>query len=349
MSGPKPLPKMLFEEDYARRLEQERDAAAFAEGRDVPEIVVNGRRPSGEPVKSGKGFLERIDDLFDTNLSGMNPHRTSAARQGPSDQGPVDWKMAHYDLGPAPGLAETYSYGGRSYPSFEAAQAAHPDMPLIGNPPGAASEYAARRDKAFLDSIGSGALGLGPMSYVMGGSPETIQASTQFDEALGGLMAGTAMRPSIRQRFESFVDKRPVESFLRYRWPPLANRLSSSRGDLPVGRGEYGVQDIATASRELGHEVGYFRNRATQQRYLRDLGPQMGEVPFNSRLILHTHPGETHISVKPSDSDRIALDNLGQRSSVIVNERGDKAIRYHRNPRDDGRIGEYRYGTWRFK
>ncbi|ABQ70788.1 hypothetical protein Swit_4450 [Rhizorhabdus wittichii RW1] len=232
MSGPKSLPKMLFEEDYARRLEQERDAAAFAEGRDVPEIVVNGRRPSGEPVKSGKGFLERIDDLFDTNLSGMNPHRTSAARQGPSDQGPVDWKMARYDLGPAPGLAETYSYGGRSYPSFEAAQAAHPDMPLIGNPPSVASEYAARRDKAFLDSIGSGALGLGPMSYVMGGSPETIQASTQFDEALGGLAAGTGFRPASRTRLPLPNAEAPMREFKK--WPSNNGFLYSLKGEIPV-------------------------------------------------------------------------------------------------------------------
>jgi hypothetical protein len=65
-------------------------------------------------------------------------------------------------------------------------------VPQFRNPPSAKYEYEARRGKAFLDSIGADALGLGPMSYVMGGLPDAAQARKQFDKALDGLAAGMA-------------------------------------------------------------------------------------------------------------------------------------------------------------
>jgi hypothetical protein len=71
---------------------------------------------------------------------------------------------------------------------------------------------------------------------------------------------------------------------------------------------------------------------------VRELGRVNGQVPENSRLILHAQPGETPISVIPSADDRIALEALRQRSSVIINETGEFSIRFGRSPATDGSI-----------
>lgn len=118
----------------------------------------------------------------------------------------------------------------------------------------------------------------------------------------------------------------------------LLNQIREAGGTLPVVRGQVTVQDIAAASKAGGNEVAYFRDRATGQLYLRELGPQMGEIPTNSRLILHTQPGEGFLAVQPSSADRAALTLLNQRSSVIVNSEGTFAIRFRPLNTWDGNI-----------
>jgi hypothetical protein len=118
----------------------------------------------------------------------------------------------------------------------------------------------------------------------------------------------------------------------------LLNQIREAGGTLPVVRGQVTVQDIAAASRAGGNEVAYFRDRATGQLYLRELGPQMGKIPTNSRLILHTQPGEGFLAVQPSSADRAALTLLNQRSSVIVNSEGTFAIRFRPLNTGDGNI-----------
>ena len=132
---------------------------------------------------------------------------------------------------PRPHPAQMYSYGKRDYASVEDARRANPDMPVISNPPSAESEYQVRRDRAFIDSIGSGALGLGPMAYVMGGGPDAIQASTQVDEALGNLAGANALRPA-RVKYPTINPTTPRTQFKE--WPEnhgftysLSNKLRS--------------------------------------------------------------------------------------------------------------------------
>lgn len=97
--------------------------------------------------------------------------------------------------------AELYSYGGRCYPSFEAAKAAHPEMPRINNPsnrrdPG---ERAARLSNAMgysktapdmfgaLAEAGGGAVGkraFAPLGHVLDavGAGSTLTSSLQRGE-----------------------------------------------------------------------------------------------------------------------------------------------------------------------
>lgn len=127
--------------------------------------------------------------------------------------------------------AETYSDGRRNFSSFEAAKAANPDMPLIRKAPSAESEYAAQRDRAFLSSIGSGGFGFGPISYVLGGGPDTIQAAGQLDTALGGLSTGFGLRPAgrpILPRPKAEMAEREVK-----KWPENNGFLYSLKGELP--------------------------------------------------------------------------------------------------------------------
>ena len=81
-------------------------------------------------------------------------------------------------------------------------------------------------------------------------------------------------------------------------------------------------------SRASGHEFVIFRERATGQLFVRELGPAMGQVPPHSRLIIHSQPGEGPLAVQPSLPDRQALIELGQRSSVIINSEGTFSIRF---------------------
>lgn len=100
------------------------------------------------------------------------------------------------------------------------------------------------------------------------------------------------------------------------------NRIRESGGTLNISRGEVSVQDLAALSRASGNEMAIFRDRATGQLKIRELGPQMGEIPENVRLIIHSQPGLGPMSVLPSAADRAALVQLNQRSSIIINSDG---------------------------
>lgn len=251
----------------------------------------------------------------------------------------------------APHPAQVYSYGNRDYASFADAEKANPNMAQISNPQSGedlCKGYEMERGRAFVNSIGTGAVGLGPIAYNLGASPEAIQASGQFDEALGGLGAGIATRVSGR-RAPFPAAQRPSESALQsYRLPGLEGRMVDRRSDLPVGRGEIDAQDIARASKILDKEMAYYRDRATGQRYLRKMGQQMGEYPYDSRLIMHTQPGDDYFSVMPSELDRIALEKSRQKSSTIVNSEGNWGMRFRPDRRFDEPIREYRNGKWVF-
>jgi hypothetical protein len=118
----------------------------------------------------------------------------------------------------------------------------------------------------------------------------------------------------------------------------LLNQVREAGGTLSVGRGQVNVRSIAEASRAGGNEMAFFRDRATGKLFLKELGPQMGEIPLNSRLIMHTQPGSNFMSVMPSVADRAALSTLGQRSSVIVNSDATFGLRFRPNNAGDGTI-----------
>jgi len=96
---------------------------------------------------------------------------------------------------------ENFSYNGRDYVSMAAAEAG--GMPVIRSGPSAYDVYQSQRDKAFIDSIGEGGLGLGPIVYAVGGDPDTIRLSNQLDVAIGGLAVGGALRPGSSVRFSA--------------------------------------------------------------------------------------------------------------------------------------------------
>ena len=109
-------------------------------------------------------------------------------------------------------------------------------------------------------------------------------------------------------------------------------------GTLPISRGLISSQEIAALSRVTGNEFALFRNRETGQRFIRELGPTGGEVPANSRLILHSQPDSTATSVIPSSLDRSALEVFGQWSSVIINAAGTFSMRFGRTSVADNPI-----------
>lgn len=89
---------------------------------------------------------------------------------------------------------QVYSYGGRDYASFEDAKRANPDMPLVNSPPSVEQEDRAKARKAFLDSIGAGPFGLGPIVYDLGGGADAINSGVELDKAVGGLIRGGGAR-----------------------------------------------------------------------------------------------------------------------------------------------------------
>ncbi|MBD8679368.1 hypothetical protein [Sphingomonas sp. CFBP 13720] len=124
-----------------------------------------------------------------------------------------------------PNAWQGFHYAGRDYRSAAEAQAF--GMPVLVDALSPRREYEARRDAAFLASIGSGPLGLGPIAYVLGSGPERINASGSLDVALGGLMQGVALRPVGR-----------------------TTQLSTSRPELePLSRSSVGTDGISSASR----------------------------------------------------------------------------------------------------
>lgn len=118
----------------------------------------------------------------------------------------------------------------------------------------------------------------------------------------------------------------------------LVNQIRESGGTLAIQRGQVTAQELAAASRATGNEFTIYRDRATNQLFVRELGTIGGEVPLNSRLIIHSQPGTTAISVIPSPADRAALQALDQRSSVIINETGEFGLRFGRTPKTDNSI-----------
>lgn len=80
---------------------------------------------------------------------------------------------------------------------------------------------------------------------------------------------------------------------------PLLHRLRRAGKTLPIRRGEVSAQDLAAPHRATGHEMAIFRDRATGQLYLGELGPAMGDIPDNSRLIIHSHPTGTIEKITP--------------------------------------------------
>lgn len=122
--------------------------------------------------------------------------------------------------------------------------------------------------------------------------------------------------------------------------PPLLSALRQAGGELSVGRGQISVQQMAALTRTTGNEFALVRYTGAANRTLIECGPIGGGVPQNARLIVHTHPGTSALSVRPSLNDRRAITAIGQRSSVIVNESGTHALRFGRTNALDNEIVE---------
>jgi len=110
----------------------------------------------------------------------------------------------------------------------------------------------------------------------------------------------------------------------------LLSAVRSSGGRVRVQRGDIVPKDLAALTRSTGNEFALYRNRGTGSLYLAELGPVGGAVPTGSRLIMHSHPGKGPLALRPSPQDRAALELLGQRSSLIVDESGTFVIRFGR-------------------
>lgn len=110
----------------------------------------------------------------------------------------------------------------------------------------------------------------------------------------------------------------------------LVRGSESSGGTVRVSRsGGLRAQDLAAASRQSGREVALYRDAATGDRFVA-FGNRTGvEVPQGAKVIAHTQPGTGAAAVRASVADEAALTRLGQRSSVIIDQGGTAASRFH--------------------
>ena len=108
--------------------------------------------------------------------------------------------------------------------------------------------------------------------------------------------------------------------------PVILPDILANDGTLAISRGQISASDLAALSKSTGNEFALFRDRATGQLLIRQLGPIGGQIPENARLIMHSQPGAGPLAVQPSPRDRATLSRLrelhGQRSSVIINDEG---------------------------
>lgn len=84
--------------------------------------------------------------------------------------------------------------------------------------------------------------------------------------------------------------------------------------------------------------MAIYRDRASGQLYLKELGQNSGIVPDNSRLIIHSHPNGNWMALKPSPEDRASLARFKQKSSVIIDSDGSHSIRFRGDIRKDEEI-----------
>ena len=127
----------------------------------------------------------------------------------------------------------------------------------------------------------------------------------------------------------------------------LLKRLDRGGGRLTLKARELTTTDIAALTHHTQREYAVIRT-AEKQRQLLELGRMGGSLPEETiRLIIHSHPGGRNaIIFGVSDHDVSALQNLGQRRSLIVNSEGTVAV-----VGTDGKptvLKEYRFGSWRY-
>lgn len=118
----------------------------------------------------------------------------------------------------------------------------------------------------------------------------------------------------------------------------LLTRIRQAGGTLEIPCGTIIAKDLAVAASDSGNEIALYRDLATGKRFAKELGPAGGEIPIDSRLIVHVQPGDGPLSVIPSAIDREALAVLGQKSSVIVNAAGTYAMRFGQTCMSDNPI-----------
>lgn len=169
--------------------------AGFSE----PDIVIVANRQTYDLFRSLSSYqigryLDRYDEVaFDEGArwaSGLSAPTVSSPGLT-AYSGPIARNFAEQG-NPFQG----FDWGGRSYANESAARA--DGMQVLSNGPSAEYLGARRRDAAFLNSIGSGLLGLGPIAYVNGRSADAINSSARLDMALGDLAVGVGIRGSDR-------------------------------------------------------------------------------------------------------------------------------------------------------
>ncbi len=275
------------------------------------------------------------DIYFNNGMDAVEQYRIFTRLQNSADQVNAGWMVR----GMAEGIINTaFDTAQWLSPSLQAArlaayvQSGGAFVPAhqvpFSEPPRNAAQTAGR----FMGPVVSSAIPVGGLA-ALASTARTASAGRGMLalDKWGSFRAANTSRPGVRIATDG-------PSSVPQGTSQLLNDIRASGGTFPINRGQVSVQNIAEASRAGGREIAYYRDRSTGQLYLRELGPQMGEIPEGSRLILHTQPGSMPLSVQPSTFDRAALTKLGQRSSVIVNFDGTYAIRFRPNNAGDGSI-----------
>jgi hypothetical protein len=98
----------------------------------------------------------------------------------------------------------------------------------------------------------------------------------------------------------------------------LLDQIRAAGGTVRVA-GPISEEELALASRASGNEIAQYQDVTTGEYFVREGAKYTVPVPLGSKLLIHIQPGSSLLSVIPSAADRVALQLLGQETSVIVN------------------------------
>jgi len=120
---------------------------------------------------------------------------------------------------------------------------------------------------------------------------------------------------------------------------PLLDSIRAAGGTLAVPNRSIRATDLADLTKDTGNEFVLYRDRATKQLFIKELGRVNGQFPHGARLIIHSQPGEGLVSLRPSPEDFAALKSAKQHSSLIIDAGKTGVLRYTRSSEETKAYG----------